>query len=562
MHCSCVRENPNLINRSANFNAILRCLVLASILLLLVPTALADNPGTIIKVGVFQSEPLVIIEQRGEVTGPYAYILETIAENEEWELNYIQGSWEENLERLENNEIDILIAVPYSPVSDERYTLTSEGITTIWGIAYTHKGSGISSIKDLRGKRIAVDGSDMFYTDLNASLTSTNTNYQFVEVDSYREVLELVDQKQADVGIVSNLYGDTFEDEYAISRMSLVIAPTEMVFALPKNASIQMVETIDLSVKELKEDAGYISYFPQNSQLTHINTWESPTWLTLTVGIGGGLLLLFIILSFVLKNKVETKTSELNSKNQELEVQVRERLAAEKKLKLYFAQLKHSNELKDLFTDILRHDLINPATVIKGYVEYLLEDEENVQRTTALKAIERNNLKLIEMIENAANLAKLESVEELSFEEMDIGNIIEEVVQNLQPRADEKQIKIEFRPGGDYPAKVNKIIEEVFSNLIANSIKYSSEGTIIEVVVSRWNNNGWKVSIIDEGEGISDHDKPLIFNRFERAGKLNIKGSGLGLAIVKRIVELHEGDVGVKDKPSGKGSVFWVTFHQ
>lgn len=562
MHSSCTREGTNLKNNNNKSGEFLKCLVLATLLLLLVPTSLAESSDDVVNVGVYQSEPLVFIDQDGEVTGPYAYIIETIAENEGWEINYLQGSWEENIERLENNEIEILFAVPDSPEMDERFTLTSESITTSWGVAYTYAGSGIRSMQDLQGKKIAVYSSDIFYRDLNASLASTNTSYQFVETDSYRKVLELVDEKEVDAGIVSNLFGDASENEYNLYRMPMVIAPTDMVFALSENASMQMSETIDMNMEQMKEDPNYIYYFSLNGQPANLNTWESPTWLKLTVGIGGGLLLLFIILSFILKNQIETKTAELNSKNRELEIEVRERMAAEKKLKQYFAQLKHSNELKDLFTDILRHDLINPATVIKGYVEYLIEHEEDAQKTSALKAIERNNHKLIELIENAAHLAKLESVEELDFEEMDIGKILEEVVQNLQPRADEKQMKIELKQEGNYPAKMNTIIEEVFSNLISNSIKYSPEGTTIEVTVTEPEDNMWKVSIADEGEGISDNDKNLIFDRFERVGKMNIKGTGLGLAIVKRIMELHEGDVGVEDNPSGKGSIFWVTLNR
>ena len=69
----------------------------------------------------------------------------------------------------------------------------------------------------------------------------------------------------------------------------------------------------------------------------------------------------------------------------------------------------------------------------------------------------------------------------------------------------------------------------------------------------------WKVTVADQGEGVSDENKPLLFDRFQRVNKIAVKGSGLGLAIVKRIVELHEGEVGVEDNPAGVGSVFWVT---
>ena len=299
-----------------------------------------------------------------------------------------------------------------------------------------------------------------------------------------------------------------------------------------------------------------------NGSAVVLNTWESPLWLKWSVAIGVSLLLILIILSFILRDKIDKKTMELNSKNRQLEIEVRERKAAEEKLKNYSKQLRDSNELKDLFTDILRHDLINPATVIKGYVEYLLESEKDTTKSAALKTIERNNLKLIQMIENAANLAKLENVEELNFEEMDLKELIEDVIQGLQPRADEKDMCIDFRPEGNYPAKANRIVEEVFSNLISNSIKYSPAASRIIVEICALNDIYWKISVQDSGIGISDEDKTYIFDRFKRVGKTNIKGTGLGLAIVKRIMELHEGQTGVEDNPSGKGTVFWVTLHR
>jgi signal transduction histidine kinase len=300
----------------------------------------------------------------------------------------------------------------------------------------------------------------------------------------------------------------------------------------------------------------------QSSSTAVLSTWESPLWLKWSVAIGVSLLLILIILSFILRDEIEKKTMELNSKNRQLQIEIRERKAAEDKLKNYSAQLKDSNELKDLFTDVLRHDLINPASVIKGYVEYLLENEKDAKRTAALKTIERNNLKLIQMIENAANLAKLENVEELNFEKMDLRDIIDEVVQGLQPQAEEKNMCIEFRQEGNYPAQVNRIVEEVFSNLISNSIKYSPAASKITVKVCALKDIYWKISVYDNGIGISDEDKPYIFDRFKRVGKTNIQGTGLGLAIAKRIIELHEGQIGVEDNPSGKGTVFWVTLHR
>ncbi|MDO9516665.1 MAG: MASE3 domain-containing protein [Methanosarcinaceae archaeon] len=237
---------------------------------------------------------------------------------------------------------------------------------------------------------------------------------------------------------------------------------------------------------------------------------------------------------------------------------ITKRKQAEEALKRYAEKLEHSNEFKDLFTDILRHDLLNPAGIVKGFTEVLLGMEKNEKKLHVLQKIEQNNNRLINLIESAAKFAKLESTDEFVFDVYDIATIFKDVVEDFGPILYEKKIKLDFAAEGKYLANVNPMIEEVFANLLSNAIKYSPNESriIIDILDS---GEKWKVKVTDFGDGISNEDKPKIFTRFKRVGKGGVKGSGLGLAIVKRIIDLHGGDVGVEDNPAGQGSVFWVT---
>ena len=237
---------------------------------------------------------------------------------------------------------------------------------------------------------------------------------------------------------------------------------------------------------------------------------------------------------------------------------ITERKQTEEKLKEYAESLEHSNELKVLFADIMRHDLLNPAGIIQGYTEILFDMEDDEKKIDFLKRIEKNNKKLIKLIESTARFAKLESVEELEFGEEDIASMFKIVVDNLTPKIEDKHITLEFKADDTYSANVSPMIEEVFVNLLSNAIKYSPEKSKIIVDIIDAGEN-WKVTVTDFGEGVSDEHKTMLFDRFQRVNKVAVKGSGLGLAIVKRIIELHEGEVGVEDNPAGVGSVFWVT---
>ncbi|HEQ78265.1 MAG TPA: ATP-binding protein [Euryarchaeota archaeon] len=124
-------------------------------------------------------------------------------------------------------------------------------------------------------------------------------------------------------------------------------------------------------------------------------------------------------------------------------------------------------------------------------------------------------------------------------------------------------MKIENNITHSITIKANAIIEEAFSNLISNAIKYAPEGERI-VIEGEEKDNFWRIKIIDFGDGIADENKKRIFDRFKRKAKRGVKGTGLGLAIAKRIIELHKGRIWIEDNPKN-GAVFIVEipkFHQ
>ncbi|MDA0524130.1 sensor histidine kinase [Methanococcoides alaskense] len=230
---------------------------------------------------------------------------------------------------------------------------------------------------------------------------------------------------------------------------------------------------------------------------------------------------------------------------------------AESELKKYAEDLEHSNELKDLFSDILRHDLLNPAGLVKGFLNVLIQKEEDPYMLDMLKKVEMSNQKLIDMIGMAAKLSRLDSDEEIDFNVIDLGFMVNIAKTNFGPMFENKGMKVVSLFSGNYPAKANIMIEEVFANLFSNSIKYSPEGSTVYVDIFDVGDE-WKVQFIDFGEGIPDEDKEFVFERFKRANKTSTKGTGLGLAIVKKIIDIHGGSFGVEDNPCGDGCVFWI----
>ena len=237
------------------------------------------------------------------------------------------------------------------------------------------------------------------------------------------------------------------------------------------------------------------------------------------------------------------------------------RKEAEKHLREYADNLKYSNDLKDLFIDIMGHDLMNSAGVAKGFTGMLLQAETDDDKARKLRIIDDNISRLINMIESTSRFARLEDIDNLEFRNMDLGVILRDVADSFGTQLAEKNMTLDLRADGHYPSKVNPVIEGVFVNYISNAIKYGYPNSSILIDIGDLEGE-WKINVRDSGDGIPDAAKELVFDRFKRLAqkKKGVKGTGIGLAIVKRIVDLHGGRVGVEDSPAGKGSVFWATF--
>ena len=237
---------------------------------------------------------------------------------------------------------------------------------------------------------------------------------------------------------------------------------------------------------------------------------------------------------------------------------ISERKRAERETWEYARRLEEATALKDLFADILRHDLLGPAATVQLSIESLLRrDPDPVATRRILETARRSIGKLIELIEGAAKYAKLSTAQGIEFGTVDLGAVLRTVVGDFEVRARERGVRVLLDAAGSFPARANPMVEDVFENLLSNAAKYGPQGGTVWIRVDE-DGPRWCVSVTDSGEGIPDADKEKVFLRFERLRKEGVKGTGLGLAIARRIVDLHGGRIWVEDAP-GHGARFCVT---
>lgn len=228
-------------------------------------------------------------------------------------------------------------------------------------------------------------------------------------------------------------------------------------------------------------------------------------------------------------------------------------------------RLKRLETVRRDFVANVSHELKTPITALKGCVE-TLEGSPAVRHPETEKFIKmmgRHADRLNAIVEDLLMLSRIEFDAERNTIELvpgPVGDVVQRAANLISRSAEAKRIVVTVKAQADVAAAINAaLLEQAVSNLLDNAVKYSEEGTRIEVMCSR--KEGFaEISVRDQGPGIEKKHLPRIFERFYRVDSARSRalgGTGLGLAIVKHIAIAHRGSVEVESTP-GQGSVFTI----
>jgi len=244
------------------------------------------------------------------------------------------------------------------------------------------------------------------------------------------------------------------------------------------------------------------------------------------------------------------------------------KFATDKKLEIEMLQVRE--EYRREFLGNVSHELKTPLFTVQGYISTLLDGamDDKTIRKKYLKRAEKGVERLIYIVEDLDMITKLEVGDlNLDYSEFDIVELIQNVFDLLEMKAEKKKITLSFE---NYHIQPNFVradrdrIQQIIENLIVNSIKYGKTNGTTEVAVVNLTKEKVLVRISDNGEGIEKQNIPRLFERFYRVNKSGSRsegGSGLGLAIVKHIIEAHKERIYVESE-FGIGSEFSFTLEK
>lgn len=226
-------------------------------------------------------------------------------------------------------------------------------------------------------------------------------------------------------------------------------------------------------------------------------------------------------------------------------------------------RLEKRRLLKQQLTSNIAHELKTPLASIKGYLETLLNNQQSIPMEKQHYFLERafnqterlnlllNDISLINNMEDAAELFEMKQVK--------MKTLINDVVENLSSRLLQHQITVNVEVASNLEIYGNdSLITSIFQNFLENTIKYAGDGVNATIKQYTEDEKFYYFSFSNNGKTIPEEHLPRIFERFyriEHGRTRDSGGTGLGLSIVKNAVQLHKGEISVRNRPDG-GIVF------
>ncbi len=530
-----------------------------------------------IKVGVYENMPLTYLDNQGVPKGVFIEILEHIAMEEQWKIEYVPATWSQCLQNLREGGVDLLGVIAYSEQRARSFDYMLENVLTEWAQIYVHKNAKIESILDLEGKKVAVLKDDMHFYNLRELVSQSGINCRFIEAFEYEDVLRLTEIGKCDAGLVSHFYGNLKDRYFDIKTTPIILSPQKLYFAAPKEKNRQLLYTLDQHLRKLKNDETSIYYQIINKYFGVGAKSALGKWFVWVLLITGALLLLFISVTVLFRAQVKAKTRELSEKNKELVAEIDHRKQEEKKRAELEAKLQRAEKMEALGTLAggVAHDLNNILSGLVSYPELLLLDLTNdspLQKP--ITAIKNSGERAAAIVQDLLTLARRGIA---VTEVVNINYIISEYIKSPEfenLKAVHPKVKLQLKLD---PTLLNILgspvhLVKTVMNLLSNAAEaMPNGGSIIIITENRYIDSPVRgyddvtegdyvtLTISDTGTGISSRDVDKIFEPFYTKKAMGRSGSGLGMAVVWGTVKDHKGYIDVISHHR-RGTVFTLYF--
>ncbi len=509
--------------------------------------------------------PFEMVDEEGNYQGIVADYVQLLEERLGYHFDRrVRSSWSDTLDAVATNELDVIAAVSVTPRREGRMLFSEYYLSYPIVMAVREETRFIGSLEELGDERVAVV-KDYASQDF---LLISHPNLNLVFVDTLEEGLLGVSNGDIDI-LISNIPSISYlVNHLGVSNIKLTgITPytNDIAFGVRADWPI-LTRILDKGLETITPDERESIYkkwitFSYEEEIDYTLVWRITT------------VAIVVIIIFLYWNRKLSHEVAERIRSEEALRKSEERLRAAMKQAEHLAQAADSaNKAKSEFLANMSHEIRTPMNAVIGYTELLEGLVSGGKQKSYLDAIKKGSRALLTIINDILDLSKIESGKlRIEYAPVDPHRLLQDVAQIFSARIAQKNLELKIKLSDELPHSL--ILDEVrlrqiIFNLMGNAIKFTHAG-YIELSASSTTLPGEEgfveliIGVEDSGIGIAVDQQARIFNAFEQhegQSSRQYGGTGLGLAISKKLIEMMNGEIGIRSS-LGHGSHFEIRLH-
>ena len=271
--------------------------------------------------GLEQNPPLAGVSAAGKAEGLFVDLMDEVARLEGWQIEYISCPLAECLVQLENQRLDLMAPLAWSPERAQRFQFSTNDIVTNWGVIYSRPNAHLNSFLDLQGLKLGGVTNDIHFQRLHDQLKPFGITVSYQEYANFDEVFRALERGDVQAGVVGRFFAMKRASAYKIEATPIIFNPIHVHLAMAPQLDPQVAEVINRRIAALKNQPDSVYHRSIARWLYKKNGFSQPVWLKALIWSLAAASLLMAGFILVLRGAVRSKTQKL----QESQILLREK---------------------------------------------------------------------------------------------------------------------------------------------------------------------------------------------------------------------------------------------
>jgi len=522
-----------------------------------------------VRIGLHELRPSLYTDEQGKPAGIFVDLITDIAAKEGWNITWVQGTFSDNLDRLQRGEIDLVLAITDTPEREKIYDFSHQSAVSTWAQVYAADYQDINSILDLNHKRIALLRGDINNAETRQYAEKFGITPTYVEYGNLSDAFRATATGETDAVVASRVAGQYYSEQSGVPATTVMFYPNALGFAVPKGKDADLLAAIDRYLAEGKADP--MSYYSQTMQkwFGEKGGWVIHPYVMAGLVMAAIIIVLFVIMSLLLRREVRRKTHEISRRNEALQAEIASRKHAEaelvrknEELLAAYGQLTATEEtLRANYEELGKNEqalrqarkklnLLNTLTFqeiqngifsLAGYIELARESVSSGPVTGYLT----RGSDILHAVQSSLQFAK--TYQDMGMNEpkwQSVSYVLLNALSHFDFSRIERTVDLD-----DLRIYADPLLEKVFYDIMDNILVHATGVTAVSLWYDR-REGGVAILIGDNGRGVPEGDKEKIFERGDA-------GHESGLFLAREILSITGITISETGMP-GKGARFEI----